>query len=183
MKEDPIPFSLSTRMTPPWFILVESEKGIGSSFMIHLPASDKAPAHDDKPRETVRRGGGEILLIDDEEMILDVASGMLENLGYTVVTALGGKEGVRVFGEHRDAVVLVILDMIMPEFSGRETFEVLRRLDPSVRILLSSGYSMDGQAKELMDAGCDGFIQKPFTMAELSARIGEILECDGVRAG
>ncbi len=165
------------------FILVESEKGIGSSFMIHLPASDKAPAHDDKPRETVRRGGGEILLIDDEEMILDVASGMLENLGYTVVTALGGKEGVRVFGEHRDAVVLVILDMIMPEFSGRETFEVLRRLDPSVRILLSSGYSMDGHAKELMDAGCDGFIQKPFTMAELSARIGEILECDGVRAG
>ena len=87
------------------------------------------------------------------------------------------------FGEHRDAVVLVILDMIMPEFSGRETFEVLRRLDPSVRILLSSGYSMDGHAKELMDAGCDGFIQKPFTMAELSARIGEILECDGVRAG
>jgi DNA-binding NtrC family response regulator len=69
-----------------------------------------------------------------------------------------------------------MLDMIMPDLSGKDTFEVLHRIDPSVRVLLSSGYSLDGQAKEIMQNGCKAFIQKPFTLSELSSKIRGILD-------
>jgi CheY-like chemotaxis protein len=117
-----------------------------------------------------------VLLIDDEEMIVDVGTQMLEGIGYKVVCATGGRQGVQIFSQNKNAIDLVILDMIMPDFGGGETFEALQRQDPSVKVLLSSGYSLDGQAKEIMAQGCKGFIQKPFTMAELSKKIREILE-------
>ena len=116
-----------------------------------------------------------MLLIDDEEMILDVGSEMLEALGYKVMTAAGGKLGLKIYEQNRDKIDLVILDMIMPEFGGADTFEALRRIDPSIRVLLSSGYSVEGQAKEIIQNGCKGFIQKPFSMTELSRKIRRIL--------
>lgn len=164
------------------FILVDSEKDVGTSFTIYLPASDKTPEKEEKKDEGVEKGSGTVLLVDDEDMILSVGRGMLERLGYTVIAAQGGREGVRLFGENAGKIDLVILDMVMPEFSGRETFEAMRRQDPGVKVLLSSGYSLDGQARQLMDSGCNGFIQKPFTMAELSKKISEILKEDRTQA-
>ena len=158
------------------FITVESEKGTGSSFMIYLPASDKEIEDIDRPKDDILTGQGTILLIDDEEMILDIGSKMVENLGYTVMTATDGRQGIQIYKENRGNIDLVILDMIMPDYSGKETFDDLRRIDPSVCILLSSGYSLDGQAKEIMQSGCKGFIQKPFTMLELSKKIRGILD-------
>jgi two-component system, cell cycle sensor histidine kinase and response regulator CckA len=155
---------------------VESEKEVGTSFMIYLPASARAVENEKKAAEDMHKGRETILLIDDEEMILDVGSQLLTGLGYAVMTAKGGKNGVEIFSENREKIDLVILDIIMPDIGGSETFDRLRDVYGEVKVLLSSGYSLDGQAKEIMEKGCKGFIQKPFTMEALSKRIREILE-------
>lgn len=158
------------------FLEVASEKGKGSAFMVYLPASDKAPTDEIQAATELRKGDETILLIDDEAMIRDVGKRMLESLGYRVITASGGKEGLTLFEQHRGSVSLVILDMIMPEMGGKETFAMLRRMDPAAKVLLASGYSLDSHAQELMDHGCDGFIQKPFTLADLSLKVRQVLE-------
>ena len=109
-------------------------------------------------------------------MSLDVSSKMLEGLGYRVITASGGKMGVQTYEQNKERIDLVLLDMVMPDFSGKESFHALIRINPSVKVLLSSGYSLDSQAKEIMAGGCRGFIQKPFTMTDLSKKIREILD-------
>ena len=157
-------------------ITVESEKGIGSSFIIYLPASDKEIEDIDKSKDDILTGQGTVLLIDDEEMILDIGSKMVESLGYNVIIAAGGRQGIQIYEKGRGDIDLVILDMIMPDYSGKETFDDLRRINPEVCVLLSSGYSLNGQAKEIMQSGCKGFIQKPFTMLELSKKIKGIMD-------
>jgi two-component system cell cycle sensor histidine kinase/response regulator CckA len=158
------------------FIKVESEKGVGSTFTINLPASGKAAEGEKKTGEQVSRGRETILLIDDEDMILDVGAQMLSSLGYSVLAAQGGSAGVDVYRENREDIDLVILDVIMPDLGGDVTFERLRNIDQTVNVLLSSGYSLDGQAKEIMEKGCKGFIQKPFSMEDLSKKIRGILD-------
>jgi PAS domain S-box-containing protein len=162
------------------FINVESQEGQGASFMFYLPASEKAPIGDgDTTKDDIHMGSETILLIDDESMILDIGSKMLEGLNYKVITAIGGKQGLQIYEKDRGQIDLVILDMIMPDFSGKETFHALVRINPSVRVLLSSGYSLDDQAREIMQVGCKGFIQKPFTMMELSKKIRGVLDEGG----
>jgi CheY-like chemotaxis protein len=92
-----------------------------------------------------------------------------------VIQARNGLEAVARFRENPQAVSLVILDMIMPEMGGGEVFDQLKRIDPRVKVLLASGYSMQGQAREIMNRGCIGFIQKPFTLQDLSVRLMGIL--------
>ena len=158
------------------FIHVDSEKDFGTSFMIYLPASEKYVQDELGTKDEIMKGQEAVLLIDDEEMILDVGSRMLESLGYKVMPAPGGRQGLLIYEQNMDKIDLVVLDIIMPDFGGKETFDTLRRINPAVRVLLSSGYSLDGQAKEIMQSGCKGFIQKPFSMAELSKKIREILD-------
>jgi PAS domain S-box-containing protein len=160
------------------FIHVDSEKDFGTSFMIYLPASEKHVQEELGTKDEIMKGQEAVLLIDDEEMILDVGSRMLESLGYQVMPAPGGRQGLLIYEQNMDKIDLVVLDIIMPDFGGKETFDTLRRINPAVRVLLSSGYSLDGQAKEIMQSGCKGFIQKPFSMAELSKKVREILDSD-----
>jgi CheY-like chemotaxis protein len=154
---------------------VESEKGVGTSFHIYLPVSDKEMTKDPGLEVEIRRGSEGVLLVDDEEMVRAVVRGMLEGLGYRVWVAGSGEEAIELIGSQRGKIQLVILDVIMPGLSGGEVFDSLKRSDPSVKVLLSSGYSLDGEAKKIMDRGCDGFIQKPFSIKELSAKAGELL--------
>jgi CheY-like chemotaxis protein len=123
----------------------------------------------------IRRGSEGVLLVDDEEMVRAVVRGMLEGLGYQVWVAGSGEEAIELIGTQRGKIQLVMLDMIMPGLSGGEVFDSLKRSDPGVKFLLSSGYSLDAEAKKIMDRGCDGFIQKPFSIKELSAKAGELL--------
>ena len=132
--------------------------------------------NDHKSEDELQTGYETVLLIDDEEMILDVGSNMLEGLGYRVMMATGGKQGLEVYEQNKDAIDIVIIDMIMPEIGGKETFDSMLKINPSVKVLLSSGYSLDGQAEEIMQGGCKGFIQKPFTTEELSKKIRGILD-------
>lgn len=90
----------------------------------------------------------------------------------------GAEEAVRVYKANKDKIDLVILDMVMPDRGGGETYDQMKEIDPTVTVLLSSGYSINGQATEILERGCNGFIQKPFTIKELSGRIREILEKD-----
>ena len=158
------------------FILVRSEKAVGTSFMVHLPASTKCVEQVRKTADPIHKGSETVLLIDDEQMILDIGTHMLESLGYKVLTASGGSKGIEIFDRNMADIDLVLLDMIMPGIGGRDTFTALRRRNTNLKVLLLSGYSLDGQAGEILAQGCSGFIQKPFTMAELSKKLRQVLE-------
>jgi CheY-like chemotaxis protein len=159
-------------------ITVYSEEGIGTTFNIYLPALD-AVVSDEEPaarKEQPLMGDETILLVDDEELIIDVGGEILNFLGYTVHLARSGKEAIEIYKKKRKGINLVILDMIMPDMGGGETYDALRKINPEIKVLLSSGYSINGQAREILEKGCDGFIQKPFSIEQLSQKIRELLE-------
>jgi two-component system cell cycle sensor histidine kinase/response regulator CckA len=157
------------------YIDVNSRKGRGTTFSIYLPASEKRVSKPVKGSEQVIKGSETILLVDDEETVLDLGAQMLEQLGYTVIEAKGGAEAIEIYKTRRDDIDLVMLDMIMPEISGGEVCVAIKEINPQVRVLLSSGYSIEGQASAILKRGCDGFIQKPFSVERLSMSVGEIL--------
>jgi PAS domain S-box-containing protein len=157
------------------FINVYSEKGEGSTFNVYFPASIKNIVEEKHILGEVIRGSGTILLVDDEDIIIKVASEMLEALGYQVLNAKSGLESLEVYKKHREEIQMVILDMIMPQMDGKATLEELKKINSEVKILLSSGYSLNEKAKEILDMGCQGFIQKPFNTIELSQKLWEIL--------
>ena len=152
-------------------ISVASTKGEGSTFTIYLPAASQPVAKEAAPPERPQQGQGTLLLVDDEQMILDVGAAMLRKLGYSVHVADGGEAAVQLYQKQGSAIDLVILDMVMPGMGGGEVFDRLKDLDPSVRVVLSSGYSLEGKASEIMERGCVGFIQKPFSLAQLSEKV------------
>ena len=158
------------------FIDVYSVKGEGATFNIHLPASEIEAKEDRKLSEELLKGTETVLLIDDEDMIIDVGSQMLETLGYEVLPARNGNEAMDIYTKEKDKIDMVVLDMIMPDMSGGETYDRLKEINPDIKVLLSSGYSINGQAKEILGRGCDGFIQKPFSMIQLSQKMREILD-------
>jgi PAS domain S-box-containing protein len=154
---------------------VDSEPGHGTTFTIYLPASEKEVVKDKAATGTIARGAETILLVDDEKMVVEVTRELLESLGYRVYAAGSGQEALALYMEKRDEIDLVILDMIMPGISGGETFDRLKELNPDIRVLLSSGYSINGEAKDILDRGCNGFLQKPFHLEKLSRKVREIL--------
>ena len=157
------------------YIDVHSEKEKGTTFTIYLPASEKEAVREKTVPTAMLKGTGTIILIDDEKMILDVGRELLEELGYTVLSALSGREALDIFQKRSDEIDLVIMDMIMPGMGGGETFDRLRAINPNIKVLLSSGYSVNGQASKILHRGCDGFIQKPFNLNQLAEKIGKIM--------
>ncbi len=123
----------------------------------------------------VFEGSGTILLADDDEMVLDVGARFLKRFGYTVLEATGGIEAIKIYEANRDRTALVILDMTMPDIDGGQTYDLLKIINPNVRVLLSSGYNMNSLAEEILARGCNGFIQKPFRMKELYQAVREVL--------
>jgi two-component system cell cycle sensor histidine kinase/response regulator CckA len=156
-------------------ISVKSALNQGAIFTILLPSTDKKVSTEDEKSLVVEKGTETILLVDDEPMILEVGQAILATLGYRVLTAASGQEAIDAYSETRDEIDLFIIDMIMPHMSGSELFDRLRKINPTVKVLLSSGYSIKGQAREIINRGCNGFIQKPFSISQLSVKIREIL--------
>jgi PAS domain S-box-containing protein len=158
------------------YINVYSETEIGTTFSIYLPASGKEVQQEKRePIVTVSKGSGTILLIDDEEMIIKVGEELLQELGYKVLVAKSGQGAIKLYKKNTDKIDLVIMDMIMPGMGGGETFDHLKEINPDIKVLLSSGYSINGQASEILKRGCDGFIQKPFNINQLSEKIQGII--------
>ncbi len=158
------------------YIDVSSVKGEETIFSIYLPATDESILEDENMADELFMGTGTILLVDDEEIIIYAGEQMLKKLGYNVIVAESGKEAIEIFKKEHENIDLVLLDMVMPGMGGGETFARLKDIDENVTVLLSSGYSLDGQAREILDKGCKGFIQKPFSLKNLSQKVKEILD-------
>lgn len=157
------------------FISVRSRLGYGTTIHIYLPVSDKEIVSKRQVESTVVKGSGTILIVDDEEFVILTEKALLQRLGYTVIAAGSGEQAIAFLQEKGEEIDLVILDVIMPGMDGGATFDKLRKLFPAMPVILSSGYSLNGQVKEIMEKGCNGFLQKPFSMAELSQKVTEIL--------
>jgi two-component system cell cycle sensor histidine kinase/response regulator CckA len=156
-------------------INAQSVIGQGSTFDVYLPASSKKIVRKEHVNGEALRGSETILLIDDEDIVIDIGGQILERLGYRAVTARSGREAIEIYRANKNKINIVILDVIMPDMGGGETYDRLKKINPAIKVLLSSGYSINGQASEIMNRGCNGFIQKPFNMEQLSRKIREIL--------
>lgn len=158
------------------YIDVVSEIGQGTTFTIYLPVSKRNRAEAIRGDAAIKFGKGTILVVDDEEMVLDIGAEMIAKMGYQTLSVRNGDDAVSLYRENPDTIDLVVLDLIMPGTSGSETFDKLRQINPGVKVLLASGYSMGSQAIALIDRGCNGFIQKPYNLEDLSRKIDEILK-------
>ena len=156
------------------YIHVVSEKGRSTTFTIYLPASDKEVERNDATTEHIAQSNGSILLVDDEDIVLTVGTRMLKKMGYRVLRAKGGKEAVEIYKTNKDSIDMVILDMIMPDMGGGKVYDRIKEINPDVKVLLASGYSIEGQATEILERGCDGFIQKPFNISQLSEKVKKV---------
>jgi PAS domain S-box-containing protein len=157
-------------------INVYSEEGRGTTFNIYLPASEKKLAEEKIVPNKILKGTDTVLLVDDQEAVITVGKAILHTLGYTVILAKNGKEALDIYESNKEKIDFVILDMIMPGMSGGETYEALKKINPDIKVILSSGYSMEGQATKILERGCNGFIQKPFNVSDLSRKIREVLD-------
>jgi PAS domain S-box-containing protein len=159
-------------------ISVYSEPGEGTTFNIYLPATEKNIDNRPSSYQELIQGSEVILLVDDEEMILKIGKDMLEKLGYEVVLAETGRKALEIYEKDQNTIDMVILDMIMPDMSGSETYNRLKEINPAIKTLLSSGYSINGKAQKILNSGCQGFIQKPFNLTNLSQKIRSILDAE-----
>jgi CheY-like chemotaxis protein len=157
------------------FIDVESTPGKGTMFMVYLPAYHREIAEEKKAEDHLLSGHGTILFVDDEQTNLMIMKDLLVVMGYKVLMAASGQEAIAVYMTKRKQIDLIIMDMVMPGMEGGNAFTALRSFDPDVKVILCSGYSLDGEAETIMGKGYNGFIQQPFTIKALSQKIGEVL--------
>ncbi len=150
--------------------------GAGTTVTIYLPL-DASKLERPAPDEGGRKGPQTILLVDDEKYLVDTVSDMLKHLGYLVLTASDGNEAVEIYEEHKANVDLIILDMIMPHKGGREAYEDLKRIQPDVKVLLTSGFEQQkAVAEEMCHEGAAGFVEKPYRLSDLSKLIRRVIE-------
>jgi PAS domain S-box-containing protein len=157
-------------------IWVDSEPGKGTVVHILLPCVGSEKTDAEKPKAELARGTGTILLIEDEEPLMRVTRKMLQRLGYRVLAARSGKEAVQTTTDYDGDIDLAILDVGLPDKWGTNVYELIREARPNLRVIVTSGYAMDGPAQELFKAGVESFIQKPYSLARLSEKVKEVLE-------
>ena len=167
-------------------IMVCSEVGTGTTFKVIFRANELL----DRPLPAERkdqiegsdwRARGTILIVDDEETVRAVGRGMLERIGFGVATAADGHEALKVLNAHGEEIVCVLLDLTMPHLDGEEAFSEIRRLHPGIKVILCSGYNQPDTLERLEGRGLDGFIQKPYKMGTLKAKLREVLGQGGER--
>ena len=155
---------------------VWSSPDSGSSFSIILPLKETPDSIDiSTETEKLVLGNESVLLVDDEQRVLTVGEEICRTLGYSVITVDSGKEALKIYKAKQKSINLVILDMIMPEMNGLETFVELKKLNPDIKVLLSTGYSIDAKAQEMLKNGCKGYILKPYSVIDFSHKLREIL--------
>ncbi len=167
-------------------VTIESSVGIGTVIKIYLPTKDGCIESQEEPLVPINldeKPGKDrlVLIVDDEELIRNVGSDMLGELGYRVHQAKDGYQAIEYFLEHADEVHAVILDIIMPGLSGQDVFRRLREIRQGLRVIVSSGYSLDGQVQAVMDSGGKAFLHKPFLFSELKAALEECEKPDEER--
>jgi CheY-like chemotaxis protein len=155
---------------------VHSALGSGTTFRVLFPSAEQREPSSRTPRSVVAMPrSGSILVVDDEESVRDVARRMLERLGYRVITAVDGDDGLRLFAEFEASIIAVVLDVTMPRLSGTEVLAELRRRGKSVPVVLASGYSAQSLSDPIDGALPPIFVQKPFVTGELVSGIDAAL--------
>jgi two-component system cell cycle sensor histidine kinase/response regulator CckA len=159
-------------------ITCESEIGNGTTFSIYFPVAESADRGLKGEQEAygVRGGTETILVVDDEPLIRDLAGRILENAGYSVLTAGSGKEAVEAYSQYQSDIALVILDLIMPEMGGKQCLEELLRINPQVKALIASGFAIKGEAKAFLDSEARGMVSKPFNIRELLRSVRRVID-------
>jgi two-component system cell cycle sensor histidine kinase/response regulator CckA len=151
---------------------------MGTAFKIYLPAieaqEDNSLAEDTSVLPT---GGTEtILLVDDESSIRDLASRVLLKFGYTPITATSGEEALEIYSNRKDEIDLVVIDLGMPGMGGHKCVQKLLKLNPDIKVIIASGYSINGQVKDTLQAGAKGFVGKPYQIQELLGKVRDVLD-------
>lgn len=156
----------------------ESEVGKGTTFAIYFPAAETHKPDIESIHEATAVAGGTetILVVDDEPMIAELAARMLENAGYSVITASTGREALDIYAQHNSDVALVILDLIMPEMGGEQCLKELLKINPQVKAVISSGFAITGDTKDFLDEEAKGKVAKPFNMRELLRAVRHVLD-------
>jgi CheY-like chemotaxis protein len=157
-------------------ITVDSTQGRGTVFRIDLPlarAGERMAAEEEDG--TPVPGSGQVLVVDDEPDVAQMAADILGSLGYTVTVRTNPSEAIQHFKANAEAIDLVILDMMMPGMSGRDVFMAMQAVDPELRALVTSGYSMRGLVKETLQSGALGYIKKPFDVGAFSRKVAEVM--------
>ena len=155
---------------------MDSELGRGTTVRIYLPAIE---VETKKPKETkveVATGTGTILMIEDEDVVIEVTQAMLEMLGYRVMVAKTGKDAIHIAETFDGQIDLALLDIKLPDIDGRNLYPLIIKARSNLKVIVWSGYSIDGPAREILDAGAQDFIQKPFSIATLSEKLKEVFE-------
>ncbi|MDA3885845.1 MAG: response regulator [Candidatus Delongbacteria bacterium] len=158
---------------------VESTPNIGTIFSVYFPkfnSSSDINRIDDNLNLT--KGSGTILVVDDELVLRELSVSMLTQCGYKVITACDGVEGLKLYQENHSQISAVILDMVMPKMNGKDTYIELKKINPNIKVLLASGFTRDDRVEEVIDLGVTDFIQKPYTIFELSDIIHKIINGD-----
>jgi PAS domain S-box-containing protein len=156
-------------------ITCTSEPGKGTTFTLYLPATEKEVIIEENESKIIK-GTETILLVDDEEYVREVAKRQLEQLGYKAVTASDGIEAIDIYKKKKKKIDLILLDMVMPNLAGKETFRELKNINPDIKVVLISGFSQNGKAAEILNEGAMTFIQKPFKLYELSKILAGVLK-------
>ncbi len=150
-------------------IFVYSEPNLGTTFRVCLPVATAEAAIPDETKDIAPvHGTGRILVVDDEEVVREMISDILESLGYSVTTVNDGVEAVEYYRAFGDEIDLAIIDMVMPRMDGGDCFRTLKGINPEIRAVLTTGYSRDGAAQQILDEGMLGFAQKPYRVNQLS---------------
>ena len=147
----------------------------GAQFTLLFPATAKEVVSSPPLDETLPTGSETILLVDDEELVLNLTKELLERLGYSVLPASSGSEALRIYQEQHGAIDLAILDVVMPGMNGADLYRRLRERDRVLKIMLSTGHGLAGPAAEALALGCNGYIQKPFSLQDIAKKIRTLL--------
>ena len=157
-------------------IRVNSQVGMGTTFKIYLPVHDEMEVAAGHQFDIVPSGHGCILLVDDEKIIRTASKGLLEDLGYEVLVAEDGEQGVAIYRENMDKIDVVILDMVMPKMNGADCFYQIRKLNPEAKIFMASGFSGNAVIGTLKQDGLVGFINKPYSSIQIGQILREVLK-------
>jgi len=163
------------------WIFVDSELGKGTTVRIYLPAisaesKEQGAKPVKQPEIELNTGEGTILMIEDEDVVIEVTQAMLEMLGYRVMSAKTGKEAIRIAETFDGRIDLALLDIKLPDMEGGKVYPVIMKARPNLKVIVFSGYSIEGPARKILNAGAQDFIQKPFSLATLSEKLKEVLE-------
>jgi len=161
------------------YITCYSEPDQGTTFKIYFPVlkyEESEQVTEQSEDEQIVGGSETILLVDDEEVVLDFGHTVLEQYGYSVIKATSGEDAVEIYRAKKDRIALVILDVLMPGMGGYRCFQELLKINPQIKVIISTGYSVTGKVKETLESGAAGFIEKPYQVRDLLKIVREVID-------